>query len=200
MQLVSNKEIDHSILRKGINFIFSLCILVFSCQENKIEMSDAEAANFQNKELIHDVVIYYSDSGNVIVKIVSPELVRYTKLNQQKEEFTKGLVCYFINKQDSSDQSKLSSKYAIRDAFTRLTTLQDSVVFINGKGETMRSSELIWDEPGRKLYTDKFVRITRKEELIQGYGFESDERFSYSTMKYIDAQIPAAKLFKEEKE
>ena len=60
----------------------------------------------------------------------------------------------------------------------------------------MHSAELIWDEREGKLYTDKFVRVTRKDEIIQGYGFETDEKFQKSTMKYIDAQIPASKLIK----
>lgn len=64
--------------------------------------------------------------------------------------------------------------------------------------EVLKTSELIWNESLGKISTDKFVRIIRKEELIQGYGFETDQHFRKGTIKAIDAIIPANKLYKEE--
>lgn len=172
-----------------------LFVFLFSCKEERKEWSDEEAASYADKEYIENVKIIYSDSGNIVIKIKAPLMIRHTKLNEHKEEFPNGFLAEFYDKNNVL-QNTLSSKYAIRSLESRTTTMQDSVYFKNNRGETMHSAELIWDEREGKLYTDKFVRVTRKDEIIQGYGFETDEKFQKSTMKYIDAQIPASKLIK----
>ncbi len=75
--------------------------------------------------------------------------------------------------------------------------MRDSVVFTSLNGEVLKTTELIWQENNGKLYTDKFVRIIRKDEILQGYGFETDQNFRQGIIKAIDAIIPADKLFNE---
>ena len=79
----------------------------------------------------------------------------------------------------------------------RKTIMQDSVVFQSINNETMKTSELIWDENSGKLHTEKYVSIIRKNEIIRGFGFETDERFKTGSIKSIDALIPSEKLFQK---
>ena len=62
----------------------------------------------------------------------------------------------------------------------------------------MKTSELFWDENNGKLYTEKYGSIIRKNEIIRGFGFETDERFKSGSIKSIDALIPSEKLFGSE--
>ena len=64
----------------------------------------------------------------------------------------------------------------------------------NDRGEKLETAELIWDERNGKVITDKFFRLTRLDETVQGYGFESDQNFTSVKMKNIEASFPSKKL------
>ncbi|MBK8154127.1 MAG: hypothetical protein IPK61_14555 [Saprospiraceae bacterium] len=171
-----------------------LIVFLYSCKEERKEWSDEEAASYADKEYIENVKIIYSDSGNIVIKIKAPLMIRHTKLNEHKEEFPNGFLAEFYDKKMCY---KIHSALSMLFGVWKAEPLPCRTVFtLSITGETMHSAELIWDEREGKLYTDKFVRVTRKDEIIQGYGFETDEKFQKSTMKYIDAQIPASKLIK----
>ena len=46
---------------------------------------------------------------------------------------------------------------------------------MNEKGEILNTEQLFWDMRTKKLFSDKFVKITTKSEIITGTGFEADE-------------------------
>jgi hypothetical protein len=50
------------------------------------------------------------------------------------------------------------------------------VVAVNDSGVVLTSEEIIWRNKDKKITTDKFVTIESPDEIIQGYGFESDQQ------------------------
>ncbi|MDQ3142153.1 MAG: LPS export ABC transporter periplasmic protein LptC [Bacteroidota bacterium] len=184
----------HSFIYKIVLFA---AILLFSCSEQRVEWSDDEAGVYNNKELLKNVVIYFSDSGKIQIKITAPKMIRHTDDADLKEEFPDGFLAYFYDANQLL-LNTMASKYAIRVNSEQKTYMRDSVVFHSPNQETIRTSELIWDERNGRLYTDKYVRIIRNKEMVQGYGFETDERFRSGTIKAVDAIIPSEKLFSEE--
>ncbi len=176
-------------------FIFIL--LFWSCSEEKKEMSDLEAGQISNKELFLDVDLSYSDSAIIQIRIKAPQMIRYTEESELKEEFPKGFVAYFYDRNQRVINT-LASQYAMRVHKEQKTYMRDSVVFSSIDQEIIKTSELVWHEDIGKLTTDKFVRIIRKDEILQGYGFETDQNFTQGSIKSIDAIIPSEKLFKEE--
>ena len=56
--------------------------------------------------------------------------------------------------------------------------VMDDVVVINRNGEKLNTEHLIWDADSKKIYTDEFVKITTKEEIIFGDGLEANEDFT----------------------
>lgn len=179
----------------SVFFILILCF-VTSCQEEKKELSDLEANQLNNKEYFQNVHIRYSDSAEIRIRIQAPEMIRYIESGKLKEEFTKGFLAYFYNDRNIISNT-LSSNYALRVHAEGKTYMKDSVVFTSAGGELLKTAELVWNETTGRLSTDKFVRIIRKDEILQGYGFETDQNFREGTIKSIDAIIPSEKLFKE---
>jgi LPS export ABC transporter protein LptC len=63
--------------------------------------------------------------------------------------------------------------------------IRGNVVLNNeAKGETMKTEELHWDKQSRKIFTDKFVTIQTKDEILKGHGMEANQDFSkYKILK-----------------
>ena len=53
-----------------------------------------------------------------------------------------------------------------------------NVVVVNQKGDRLNTEHLIWDEKKQKLISDEFVKITTKDQIIYGDGFEANEDFT----------------------
>ena len=57
--------------------------------------------------------------------------------------------------------------------------IQDSVVVTSVNNEILETDELIWDEKNKRLFTDKWVKVTTPDEVIYGYGFSANQEFTY---------------------
>jgi hypothetical protein len=55
---------------------------------------------------------------------------------------------------------------------------RNDVILVNSKGDTLNTEELIWEEAKQTIHSDKYVRITTKDEIIMGEGFESNTEFT----------------------
>jgi LPS export ABC transporter protein LptC len=58
----------------------------------------------------------------------------------------------------------------------------DSVIAVSDSGIILTTDELIWKNKAKKIVTDKFVRIVSENEIIEGYGFESDQNLRNYTI------------------
>ena len=67
--------------------------------------------------------------------------------------------------------------------------VKNNVVIRNINGDILETDLLNWDENKQEIYTDDFVKITTKSEVIYGQGFVSNQNFSKYTIKNIKGTI-----------
>ena len=166
--------------------ILGLCIT--ACKE---KVSIVEDVVFTEEDIsveqMEEVEMLYSDSAKVQVRITAPTMLRYTERNA-KQEFPDGLLVeFFDGRQNVSGY--LSAKYGMRYEGEYRVVVRDSVVWESHQGEKLDTEELTWDERNERIFTNKFVTLTRPEEIIFGYGFEADQDFKRSRIKAIDGII-----------
>jgi LPS export ABC transporter protein LptC len=92
--------------------------------------------------------------------------------------------------------SRLTAKYGMRLEKDKQIIMRDSVVWESLNKEILETTELIWDEKEERVFTNKFVVIRRPGEIITGYGFESNQDFTYSKIKSVTGQFASDKLNK----
>ena len=52
------------------------------------------------------------------------------------------------------------------------------MIVVNELGDTLYTEKLIWVEKEDRIYTDTYVRIVRRDEIIFGDGLESNQQFT----------------------
>ena len=67
--------------------------------------------------------------------------------------------------------------------------MRDSVVWQSVRKEHLTTDELTWDERRQKVFTDRFVVITRPGEILYGRGFEANQDFTNITMKAVEGRV-----------
>ena len=127
-------------------------------------------------ETSNGLIILYSDSARIKVKVKTPTLDRYTGENP-KTILPEGV---FVEFYDSFQRisSTLSSKYAIRYDNEHKMEAKNDVVVINAKGERLNTEHLIWDENSARIFSDAAVTITTPDKVIMGDGFEANQDFT----------------------
>lgn len=156
----------------------ALVCLLASCGGNDIQQVRKVSRDTEFPvETGRNVTINYTDSGFLKARVFTPLMERYASDDKQYTEMTKGITIYFLTK-DKKVESYLKSKYAIRYDRDKKMIARNDVVLVNIKGDTMRTEELLWNEATQRISSEKSVRITTKDEIIIGDGFESNAEFT----------------------
>jgi len=170
------------------------CFLLFtSCKNDLAEIQRFIKHDETTYETISDFKTLYSDSAVVKVKIQGPTMLRHLDKEKPRQEFPDGMKVEFFTP-NKRVTSRLTAKYGLRLEKERQVIVRDSVVWESINKETIETTELIWDEKTEKVFTNKFVVIRRPGEIITGYGFESNQDFSYSKIKSVTGQFESGKL------
>jgi len=124
-----------------------------------------------------NVEMLYTDSARLRAKVKAPR--RDTYLGEKERiEFTEGVEVKFYD-EDGSESGELKAKYAINNTKTEQLIARNNVQLVNKlEGKRLETEELIWDQKTGRIYSDKFSKITSKQEVIYGDGFESNQDFS----------------------
>jgi LPS export ABC transporter protein LptC len=173
---------------KYLSAISLLIILAVTGCDKKIEtipktdflvLPSYTARNFQTT---------LTDSGLVQLVMYSPLLEKYDNRDFPYTEFTQGIkVVFYEGKKDPI--ASVVSKYAKYTQTNNVWELKDSVVVINENNEKLETELLYWNQQSDKIYTDRFVKVTSGNDVILGYGLESDSHLRNRVIKKIRAEF-----------
>ena len=173
--------------------IISLIILnliLVSC-ENKIDFIPKSDFVTLPSLTVKDFETIYLDSGRRQIVLSAPLLEKYDNKDFPHSDFRKGIkVLVYEGKPEP--EASATAKYARYTDSNKLWELKDSVVVINKDKDKLETEVLYWDETKDLIYTDRFVKITSTDQIIQGFGFESDARLTKQKIKKVTATITIA--------
>lgn len=79
--------------------------------------------------------------------------------------------------------STLTAERGLVDQRTNDLEALGNVRIATESGVRMETDSLRWLNNARKITSDAFVRVTRKEDVVTGYGFESDPNLDHFHIK-----------------
>lgn len=167
-------------------FIFAFTgLLCFTSCENDIEKINTILENQVNPEVSgKQYEIIYSDSGNVRVKVLAPEIRKYIEADKPYTEFPRGLTAYFYD--DSLQiESVIQANYVIYFEEEKLWEAKNNVEARNLKeGNQLNTEHLFWNEKKRLIYSNTYSRIVNKDGTFYGQqGFEAAQDLKWWRLK-----------------
>ncbi len=165
-----------------------IAFLLGSCQNDLSEVEALVSKFDTTVEEARDVEILYSDSAKVKVRITGPLMLNAMERRESRQEFPEGVRVEFFD-ENQAVESVLVAKYGLRQQSEARITVRDSVVWTSVEGQKLETEELHWDERRELIHTNKFVIITRPDEVIYGHGFEAAQDFSYSRIMAIEGRM-----------
>ena len=184
-------------LRSYANRIFGSIIIIgllASCKNDSTDIGKVIQKEDLSIEIAQDVIMLYSDSADVKVRIISPTLKRYKDGGETYDEFPDGLLVEFLD-ENGHVGSWLKADYAVRREVENKIFAQNNVELYNKQKDELLTDELIWDEANEEVYTSKIVKINRPAigDTSMGIGLRADQEFTrfeltknFSGIKNID--------------
>ena len=158
--------------------IMFLCL--YGCSEEKLKPQIDASINSEElpDQESKNAVITFTEEG-VLKAILYSDNIKV--LGEKNEKLIENLKIEFYDDNEIRT-SILTSLFGKIDDITQDMYAIDSVVAVSDSGVTLTTDELIWKNKSKKIVTDKFVRIVSDEEIIEGYGFESDQNLRNYTI------------------
>ena len=135
------------------------------------------------------VTLLYSDSTQLKVVLKANRMLIFNKnVTEPYTLLPKGLFVTFFDDQEKVSAT-LKANYGIRYDIKKQMEVKYAVELINKDGTKLETEKLIWHEVTQRIYTDAFVKITNRKEIIMGTGMESNQDFTKYEIKHVTGQI-----------
>jgi len=129
-----------------------------------------------------------TDSGMIELIMRAPLVEKYDNKELPYTEFRSGIkVILYDGKKEPV--ASVVSKYAKYTQSDDLWELKDSVIVINENNEKLETELLFWNQTTDRIYTDRFVKVTSYNDVVLGYGLESDSHLQNRVIKKIRAEF-----------
>lgn len=154
--------------------LLAFLFFLFSCESQKLKPKikvDLENKNYPVQESWNSKIIF-TDEGKLKAILYSKNIKVY---ENPREKLIEGLKVDFYNDNEIKT-SWLSSKRGRIDDITENMYAYENVTAKNDSSNVvLKTEELMWRNSDKKIVTNKFVTITSPDEIIEGYGMESDQ-------------------------
>lgn len=126
-----------------------------------------------------NIEMQYTDSGILKGKILAAEVHQYNKVEEPYNEFPNGMTAIFYDR-NGNETSFIKADYAIFYTKKQLWEGRKQVYGENRvSGEKIETEQIFWDQAEKRIYSDKFTKITRTDGIHIGeYGFDAEEDLS----------------------
>lgn len=130
-----------------------------------------------------------SDSGITRYRIKAPEWLIYENAKEPYWFFPQGL---YVEKFDSvfATEALIQGDTATYFKNKQLWRLDKNVRIENTKDEVFLTSQIFWDQRKREIYSDSFIHIETPDEVIEGYGFTSNEQMTRYVIRRTSGIFP----------
>jgi LPS export ABC transporter protein LptC len=164
-------------------------LLLAACRDNDLpKVEDVIKAGTVPTEVSTGIDLVYSDSGLTKAHLKAPMMIRYLSESDPRVEMPRGLTVDFYDNYGRVN-SHLKADYGIRYVNKNLTKVTGDVNVVNINGDSLSTEELFWEEDKERIYSKKFVKVTKKDEIIIAEGFQSDPQFKNYSFDHVKGII-----------
>lgn len=188
-----------SIFRIGFKMVSSkhilylmLLLVIFQISCSNPKQEEIEAVEDRSKIpglTVNKVTTVISDSGRTKYRIAAEEMKVFDRSSEPYWEFKRGIYFERFDEKMKID-ANFRSDYAKYLERKKLWEFKGKVKAIDQEGKMLETEQLFWDENDKRLYSDKYVKITLPNNVMEGgMGFEADERMTWWKIKRVQGDM-----------
>jgi len=153
--------------------LFSLVLLACSSEKTRPKVQTTYIGDNAPIQETWNAEVQFSDSGRVKAILHIKHSAQYRRRNLNEREIDSSFRVDFYNRKGefttflTAERAKIHPSNDM-EAF-------ENVVITSTDCTTVRTDYMKWSNHDQKIRSHKFVTITKPNEVLRGYGFESDQ-------------------------
>jgi LPS export ABC transporter protein LptC len=159
----------------SLGTVISLLILGCGKEEPKAPKSPLDVPD----QVMENTTITFTEQGVRSALIRAKYLAVYEELDLKK---AKGVRVDFYDREGNHTSVLVADSGLIQEKRQNVEAL-GNVVVTTEEGIKLETQSLEWNPQKRKIVTNDFVKITKKTDVITGYGLEADEELKHFVIK-----------------
>lgn len=170
--------------------VVMLLLFISSCSKEVNEVVDVSTDPEKDYTMkATEVNTLISDSGITRYRINARIWLVFGNAKEPYSYFPAGI---YVEKFDTLFQTDASIKADTAYYFDKkgLWQLIGNVEVESMQGEHFNTSELFWDQKTEKVYSDKYICIQQKDQIITGIGFESNQNMTKYQIRNSQGEFP----------
>lgn len=130
-------------------------------------------------QVMENTTITFTEQGVKSAVIFANHLAVYQEQDLKK---ARGVRVDFYDQLGNHTSVLVADSGLIQEKKQHLEAV-GNVVVTTEEGIKLETQSLRWDPQKRKIVTDDFVEITKKKDVVTGYGLEADEELKHFVIK-----------------
>lgn len=130
-----------------------------------------------------------SDSGRTRYRITTKQWLMFEESKKPHWIFPQGVIAEELDAGFKTVTSvRCDSAYF--DEKARLWSLNGNVRITNAAKDLILTDQMYWNQGEHRLYSDAFIHIEKLDRVIEGYGYESNEKLTTYKVHKVKAIFP----------
>lgn len=182
------KTIQIELIYKSIVALIGATMLL-SCENNIKEVESLTTKEARPEIYGENVEFVFTDSTRIQYKAFAIEFLQVKNEEEEYNEFPKGGNVVYFN-DDGTKAWTIRSNYAKNLVKDKLWELRNDVVAVSDDGKTINSELMYWDQEKKEIYSDQYVRITKKDgQMLEGNSFRADDKLNQITLSQVSGEV-----------
>jgi LPS export ABC transporter protein LptC len=161
--------------------------MFFSCDNRLKEVQKIGVSENEPIGVAENINLKYTDSGRVKSILLSPKMIDYSNRDFAFNEFPVGINLELFN--DKDEKTTILADYAIIYDKTKLIDLRGNVILATETKDTLFAEQLFFDQIKQWVFTNQPVVFRRQGDLINGNGFDSNDKFTNAEVLEINGIV-----------
>lgn len=154
-----------------------LVLILVSCEPDAPSVPQ-ELQSFPSSEAINSTTVFLTGAV-VTTRITSARMVHFS---EQDSAWAFELNIDFYDDAGEHTSTLIADSAYVRERDHFLEVF-GAVRITTDDGRILTTDRLAWDDVDQRIYTESFVEITRGEDMMSGYGFESDPELKHIKLR-----------------
>lgn len=156
-----------------------MSVVFLACGNSDQEIKEIQPYDGPIREA-RDMTLFHSESAQVKVKLITARLLEY---ESGDKEFPDGIYIEFYDEEGTMTSTLEANEAYYFKEEDHWRGRGDVKVKSIENGQKLNTEELFWKPKEEKIFTEKFVKIELPDQILNGYGLDAKQDFSFYHIK-----------------
>ena len=155
-------KLSYNIYLKTVAILFAT--VFFSCQDNYDDIKRMQKVSLEPAGIAEHINLKHTDSGRVKLHLISKKMIDFSNKEFSHTIFPEGIELHMYDIKDETQETIITSDYAIAYDNTDLIDLRGNVLITTPEGKKLSAEQLYYDQKTEWIFTNNEYKYEAEDD------------------------------------